>query len=439
MLDRLQQIVGLESLRTGAAAAPWKVNGVTVPVVLPRSAEQVAAVLALASEAGWRVLPAGAGSWLDAGPAAPPPDLILATTRLAGVAEYEPADLTVGVEAGMPLGGLQRLLADERQWLALDPPGDPAGTVGATVATASAGPLRLGYGTPRDLVLGVQLATGDGRLLELGGRVVKNAAGFDLTRLVVGSRGTLGVITRLNLRLRALPATDRTVVLHVDGPAAALERVAAMRASGAEPVALEILSPALGRLFPGDGWTIAARLHGDAEVVADGLRRLLAAAGPGARTLSPAEAWPAWAALQSGEGAAALSIRLADLPSRLERTLQLAMDGIAAAGSTTLEGPWGIAVHAGDGIVRVLAPAGTPPLPESAAARFVAAMEAARAELAQRRATLIVARGVEILGGRLDAYGDVGPTLRIMRSVKQEFDPAGILSPGRFVVQGCSE
>src|SRR5215211_4142123 len=141
---------------------------------------------------GLRVL--GRGSWLDAGRPVSATES-LATRDLSGITEYVPGDLTLTARAGTTLGEIRRATAAHGQWLALDPHGSDEGTLGATIATASAGPLATAFGTPRDLVLGVEFVTGDGVVARGGGRVVKNVAGFDLARLVTGAWGTLGVLT----------------------------------------------------------------------------------------------------------------------------------------------------------------------------------------------------------------------------------------------------
>ncbi|WP_053334292.1 FAD-binding oxidoreductase [Gemmatimonas phototrophica] len=149
----------------------------------------------------------GSGTWLEGGgpwaPAQPLP-----TRHLRGVVEYEPGDLVITVGAGTTLEELSAITGEHAQMLALAPYGDTTATVGAAVATASYGPLTYGDYTMRDLVLGLQVITGAGDITRVGGRVVKNVAGFDLVRLHTGAYGTLGVITEVSLRLHASPALD---------------------------------------------------------------------------------------------------------------------------------------------------------------------------------------------------------------------------------------
>lgn len=434
--EPLRRIAGL-TVGTPDDAVRHAVGGVVpAAVVAPERAEQVAELLALASAKGWAVETAGAGSWLDTGRRPERVDLVIATERLCDVAEYEPADLTIGVGAGLPVDALQREVGRHRQCLTLDPPGAAGSTMGATFATASAGPLRHGFGAPRDHALGLDVVTGDGRLLHVGGRVVKNVAGYDLVRLVVGSRGTLGVITRLHVRLRPEPARDTTVALAAAEPAPLLEAVAAI-VTRARPVALELLSPALAqRALGGHAWTLLARLQGNDGAVRDAHHRLadlgagLAAAGPPPRALVPSEAATAWAVLRELEGVGSPMIRLADQPSRLGATLEIALRIAVRSGAVGRDAEgWHVAAHAGDGIVR-LWPAGA--LRDGAEA--TAGVLEARRALAPEGGTVAVPHGAPALDRDLEPWVVDAAALRLMRAVKHEFDPAGILAPGRFVV-----
>ena len=146
----------------------------------------------------------GGSTWLDAGrPVRANKTLSLAGDT--GVVSYVPGDLTLTVRAGTPLSEIDRVTREHDQWLPLDPYGSPDGTIGATIATASAGPLASSFGLPRDLLLGLEFVNGRGDVVRGGGKVVKNVAGFDLSRLLTGSWGTLGVITEVTVRLYACP------------------------------------------------------------------------------------------------------------------------------------------------------------------------------------------------------------------------------------------
>ncbi len=181
-----------------------------VPRIAPGSPDAVALLLGTAHQEGWRVRIEGAGTWL---PSDAPADLALTTRRLDRVPAIEPADLTATAEAGIGLDQLRQQLADRGAWLAIDPPGLAGRTLGSVVATGTAGPLRHAFGPIKDHLLGVTFVTGDGRMVQSGGRVMKNVAGYDLTRLQAGGFGAFGVIVLVHLRLRTLPRADVTYML----------------------------------------------------------------------------------------------------------------------------------------------------------------------------------------------------------------------------------
>lgn len=181
----------------------------------------------------------------------------LTTEGLARVLEHEAGDLTCTVEAGVRLSTLRAALAEAGQRLSLDPPGDP--TVGALLAENVSGPLRHRFGAPRDLLLGVTLVLADGTVASAGGKVVKNVAGYDLGRLVCGSRGRLALIARASFRLHPLPRAARTLVADPDDVAGA---VAALRRSQLEPSALDVLHPGrVAVLFEGSERAVEAQLE----------------------------------------------------------------------------------------------------------------------------------------------------------------------------------
>jgi glycolate oxidase FAD binding subunit len=180
----------------------------------------------------------------------------LTTDGLSAILEHEAGDLTCTVEAGVRLSRLRTELARHGQRLSLDPPGDP--TVGALLATNSSGPLRHRFGAPRDLVLGVTLVLPDGTIASAGGKVVKNVAGYDLARLVCGSRGRLALIARASFRLHPLPRSTRTLVVPTEDAAGV---VSTLRRSTLEPSALDVLHPGrVALLFEGAERAVEAQL-----------------------------------------------------------------------------------------------------------------------------------------------------------------------------------
>jgi glycolate oxidase FAD binding subunit len=207
----------------------------------------------------------GGGTWLDAGrPVNDAQPLSLAGDD--AIVEYVPSDLTLTARAGATLASIARVTRAEGQWLALDPPGVASGTLGATIATGSAGPLAHAFGAPRDNVLGIEAVTGRGDVVRAGGRVVKNVAGFDLTRLFTGAWGTLAVISEATVRLRALPERDESVILALPSGDAMEGWLAKLRALPFTPLALELLNASLARaLGLGDRALLLGRVGGNED------------------------------------------------------------------------------------------------------------------------------------------------------------------------------
>ena len=248
----------------------------------------------------------GAGRWLDAGRPCRATEP-LALDACTGIVQYEPGDLTLTARAGTTLAELARVTRAEGQWLPLDPFGPAEGTLGATVATASAGPLASAFGPPRDHVLGCELVTGAGDVVRAGGQVVKNVAGFDLVRLSTGAWGTLGVLTEMSVRLRALPEVDRTIAID----AGASDAWRWLRASEYTPLAAELVTATLAAaLGVGAGATLLLRLGGNETLVR--AARASAAALGNARDV----VGTVWDALGASEPAGAAVIRLSTVPSR---------------------------------------------------------------------------------------------------------------------------
>jgi FAD/FMN-containing dehydrogenase len=301
-----------------------------LPRATPDSAEALSLVCRLAHDEGWKVRIEGQGTWL---PADAPADLGISTRALDQVISVSPADLVATVQAGTPLEALRRRLAEDGMWLALDPPGRPERSLGSIVATGTSGPLRHGFGPVRDHVLGCAVATGDGRMVKAGGRVVKNVAGYDLTKLQVGGFGGFGIITELHLRLRTLPRADITLIAR--GTRDTLSSAARdLVAAQILPSALELLSPALAAEAE---WVLAARFLGtDAAVQSD--TRRLHSEGEIAWAPIPTERTAAfWSTVARGSLAGPITFRLGVLGNGVDDTIDLLAhdldEGLVSAGA----------------------------------------------------------------------------------------------------------
>ena len=248
----------------------------------------------------------GRSNWLDAGrPVRGGKDLSLRDD--SGVVSYVPGDLTLTVRAGTTLGEIEHATLEHDQWLPLDPYGSTDGTIGATIATASAGPLASGFGLPRDLLLGLEFVNGVGEIVRAGGKVVKNVAGFDLSRLLTGSWGTLGVITEVTLRLYARPRADRTFVVKLRGDQATSLANAAY--TSVSPYALQFVGASATRaLGLGEHAVCLVRLGGNDAVVAEQLIALSQIARPEEVEAS------IWTALRELDGNADSVVRISNLP-----------------------------------------------------------------------------------------------------------------------------
>ncbi len=309
LLDRVRALLGDDAV--DQAATP---DG--VPRVAPASPDAVALLLGTARAEGWRVRIEGAGTWL---PSDAPADLALTTRRLDKIPAIEPQDLSATAEAGVGFDLLRQQLADRGTWLALDPPGLAGRTLGSVVATATAGPLRQGFGPVRDHLLGVTFVTGDGRLVQSGGRVMKNVAGYDLTRLEAGGFGAFGVIVLVHLRLRALPRADQTLIL--EGSREELTQLAEdIAASGIQPATHELLSPALARR---ERWTLAVRFAGSAALVSAEETGLRGATGGRFTALRADEAHALWMHAAESFAVRPVAFRIGGLPESGDELLDL--------------------------------------------------------------------------------------------------------------------
>jgi glycolate oxidase FAD binding subunit len=305
-------------------------DGDGVPRATPDTPDALTLVCRLAHEEGWKIRVEGRGTWL---PPDAPADLAVSTRGLEQVVSVSPADLVATVQAGASLEALRRRLADYGMWLALDPPGRAERSIGSVVATATAGPLRQGFGPVKDHVLGCTVATGDGRLVNAGGRVVKNVAGYDLTKLQVGGFGGFGIIAEIHLRLRALPRADVTLLAR--GARDKLTSGARdLVAAHVLPAALELLSPALAAEAE---WVLAARLVGTEAAVQAEVRRL-GSIGELKWQPLPADRTAAfWSVAARGTLGGPITLRLGVLGDGIDDTIDLLSheldEGLVSAGA----------------------------------------------------------------------------------------------------------
>ena len=336
-------------------------------------------------------------------------DVILSTRRLDRVLEHAAGDLTVTVEAGCTIAKLQDTLAKHAQRLAIDPLWPDRATVGGVLATNDNGSLRHAFGSLRDLVIGITVALPDGTLARSGGKVVKNVAGYDLPKLMVGAFGTLGIITQATFRLHPLPAASRTV-----GFWAPMELLEAFLLSMNEvaPLTAGVQS---------DGGDASVRLEGTAAAIGAKAERVTKAAL--AADVEPCEPpTDVWSAGQRllDYARPALVCRVSVLPSQL-LGLYGHLSQLPAGFATDVRC---VMQAAGTGLLRLEFASPYPVAPT---------LQQLRRALAPAGGTVVVLRQPDGLPAPIDAWGEVGDALSLMRRVKEQFDPGRVLNPGRFV------
>lgn len=423
-LHRLRELLGPHGVRDPAPVHVRLAGSGVQAVTMPADATEVARIIDLASREGWRVAPAGAATWPDGGGLGHgvAPAIVISSRRMTRLVAYEPADLTVTVEAGATLAEVQEAVGAHDQWLPMDPPPDDTGTVGAVLATGSAGPLAHGFGGPRDLALGLGLVTGDGRTLALGGRVVKNVAGFDLVRLTVGSWGAIGVITQATLRLFPRPEREATVVV-TDPSTEALDEIARGVASGpVEVAAVEVLRDSAGNC-------LAVRVLGSTEEVEDVLSGLDRTCPAAWKRATRDEAMTVRARTRGWSVGSTAAIRLRLLPSRVPELRRHLAD---LAGSLR---PCGLSVHAtvydaASGSLQVALEAASRG-PAEGIVQAGEVLEQAARELRAKGGSLRVVRGPpELFPSRVELEPAVE---RLVRGTLDAFDPGRVLPRERFL------
>ncbi|MGC1274153.1 MAG: FAD-binding oxidoreductase [Planctomycetaceae bacterium] len=411
--SEISAVVGPEFIRLATPADA--IDGIQPRfVVEPATPSEVARVLAVANAAGLNVIPRGGGTKLDWGNPPRGADIVLSLKRLDQILEHAAGDMTATVETGCTIAALQRTVAERGQRLALDPLWPERATVGGVLATGDAGPLRWSFGPPRDLVLGVTVALADGTLARSGGKVVKNVAGYDLPKLFAGSFGTLGVITQATFRLHPLPEAVRTLafVLSPDG----ISRfVAAMGECSLLTAAVQV------RESKGEPRSACVRIEGLSDAVAAKAERVAnAALAAGAIVSDPSDdEWSARERLFEDAGAPFVVGKLAVLPARLGDLFKTLREDASCPVR------WRLVMQAmGAGLVRC----------ESVDADALAvAISRLRAAVSSLGGSLVVLRHPPERRDCFDVWGTPGDSLPLMRRVKEQFDPAGTLNPGRFV------
>jgi len=382
-------------------------------IVEPCSASDLASALKISSEAGLSAIPRGSGSKIGWGNRPTAANLVLSTGRLNQVLEHAWGDMTATVEAGCVFSDLKHTLARHGQRLALDPLWPGRATIGGILATNDSGAMRARFGSLRDLVIGITLALPDDTLAKSGGKVVKNVAGYDLPKLATGSLGTLGVITQAIFRLHPVPTHARSVTIGAKDSGAVQAAVLAILDSQLVPSAIQIRAsssstPLVDVLFEGTAAGCDAQLQQLARVVS-----------PCVENGSDGSSWVAREPLfEESPNTAVCKISL--LPSDFGRLLNR-LARLAGAS----ESFWALILQSvGVGLLRLEA---------ASVDGLRAAVLDLRSYAESSGGALVILKCPNELKSGTDVWGSAGDALPLMRSVKAQFDPSGVLNPGRFV------
>jgi glycolate oxidase FAD binding subunit len=373
----------------------------------PETAEALAFTLARAASLR-KIIEVGGNftKRAGAGPIARP-DLTVSTANLNRVLAYEPRDLTISVEAGITYAELSRVLAPNRQMIPLDPPFPERATIGGIVASNSSGPRRRLFGTSRDLVIGMKFATLEGKLIQSGGMVVKNVAGLDMAKLMIGSWGTLAAITSVNFKLAPVPDLQRTMLLGVDSSSAAFEIRDKIIRSSLQPWAIDFISLGAATELGFRKALLALEFGGNKAVIE--------------RCTSEIGQWGEAVEL-TGEEAGRFWNRIQNFTPKF---LEKFTGGVMLRVSTTLSdmceaidslaGP--VIARAASGVIY---------------AHFSLPYSAAKWMAANPRWTSVIEYAPAAQKDELPLWPSAGKEIELMKRVKEMFDPHNLLNRGRY-------
>jgi glycolate oxidase FAD binding subunit len=461
-LSSLETLVGAEQRETQATRLPeYAIDGLVPSVIVwPETAEHVAAVLQWAQREKLAVLPRGNGTKIGLGGISKRLDIVLSTSRLTQVSEYDVANFTITAGAGMMFSQIAQLTAAHLQMLPLQYPFSTA-TLGGLIATNTYNPKRILYGGVRDLLLGLRIALPSGEIAHFGGKVVKNVAGYDMCKLFLGSLGALGVIVEATFKLYAVPERDETLLAAFPSLGQGAVAVAQLMRTQLLPSQILLLNPIaaraiapqvamqvvargalllvncegmeevverqladIARICQGHGASTMQVLSGDAQLQ---FRQRIEATTryPEAKTSSP----PSVPSPLEGEGTdgGGIVVRLATLPSRVYAVMEAVAQALNSMAPAAM-----IIGDCGVGVVKLCL------RHESLAA---GAIDELLLRALRELPGLVVANGGYVVvesappeaKTQLEVWGPPPSSFALLKALKRKFDPEGILSAGRFI------
>ena len=382
--------------------------------VTPSDVETLSATVIWANDAGQTIVPVGGGTKMEWGSLPSRVDIALSMAKLSVDFEHHQGDLIATIGAGMPLAAANILLAQYGQWLPVDPNHANEATIGGVVATNDSGPRRHRYGTPRDLILGTSFVRPDGQLAKAGGRVVKNVAGYDLSKLLTGSFGSLGVIVNATFKLTPIPRSSRTVVIQCLDAMKVGECVGELMSTSLTPSALEV---------QGSPYRLLVRFESLEPVTEEQAIRTSAlptASRCEISVMRDDEEQQCWDdhALRPWRGSGSV-LKVSFRPSYLTEVLQ-EIQTLCVAHEVATDVVGRAAV--GSLMVGI----------EGEFDNQAVVIRALRSIVELRSGHAVFLRGPLAVRIKIDEWGDLGDGEMVMRAIKQNFDPAGLMSPGRW-------
>ena len=414
--------------------------------LLPNSVEQIVAILKVANQENWSIIPFGGGTRQHVGGSPKSVEIVLSAERLNRIETYDPGDLTLSVQAGAIVSSVRAACVQHRQLLPIET--FPSSTVGGALATASSGPLRTGFAGLRDFCIGVTFITGDGLSGRGGGRVVKNVAGYDLMKLMIGSFGTLGIITSANFKLFPSPQQTLTCVCQFGTLAEAFKFRDRLLMSPLSPISAELIGPEAAEYLKDIGprdpdewapetgvgsekrvWQMAVRFAGSDRALARSRSELRSEITREIREQDEVDFWNRVVNFEQRLTARhhnPMIFQVEVPPAESERALAAAHESAseynfvsATVGRATV----------GSFIVGFIPLAIDPP----AVTQFAGAASAFRGRLS-KDSSAVVLRCPREAKQHFNVWGSTPTDIALMQKVKRSLDPEGILNRGRFLV-----
>jgi glycolate oxidase FAD binding subunit len=418
-MESIQSEIARVARLNQSAHSQFMVGGIAPQsVFVPDSAAELAAILEQAGREERAVTPWGGGTKMALGNVPERLDWVVLTRKLSSILVYEPADMTLSVQAGATLANVHEVLGEHGQHLPIEVRDQERATIGGIVASALYGPKRLGAGTLRDVLIGIEVAYPDGSVAKAGGMVVKNVSGFDLMRMHHGALGTLGVIVSANFKVLPRPRSERTLMVTLEDRKLLERSIRNVLDGRVRPAACEV------RALEGNRSQLMIRLEGRERTTAL-LAQELAGQLPGhLESFASDESAAFWRdyvdRFRSDPETPKIWFRSKVRP----RETLAVFEAVSGYSSESLLDSGSVTASPGLGFVDTLIDATAMDRD-----RFRSTLERLRGQAA--RTTVIAAPGAIIEG--IDIWGEDVWSLDLMRRLKEEFDPVRVLNPGRYV------